>query len=179
MPDVRQHITVVRGVPVIEAPAEIDISNAGALRAALQAAAACGYATFVVDMTSTGFCDCAGLQVLENAHRTARAEGGELRLIIPTAGLPHIFAVTGAERVIPTFTSLDEALAETPAITIQALWQPPSMLGILVNLPAPGERPLDQESPRQVPVLPVGRTCSTPAPRTVRPAAGGTGVRRG
>jgi anti-anti-sigma factor len=137
MPDVRQHITVVRGVPVIEAPAEIDISNAGALRAALQAAAACGYATFVVDMTSTGFCDCAGLQVLENAHRTARAEGGELRLIIPTAGLPHIFAVTGAERVIPTFTSLDEALAETPAITIQALWQPPSMLGILVNLPAP------------------------------------------
>ena len=38
MPDARFPVEVVRGVPVVAAPAEIDITNAEALRAALSTA---------------------------------------------------------------------------------------------------------------------------------------------
>jgi hypothetical protein len=48
--------------------AEIDISNADWLRAVLREAAACGQATFVVDMTGTQFCASAGVGVLVRAH---------------------------------------------------------------------------------------------------------------
>ena len=40
MPDARFPVEVVRGVPVVAAPAEIDITNAEALRAALSTAPA-------------------------------------------------------------------------------------------------------------------------------------------
>jgi hypothetical protein len=64
MTGVRYPIEMVNGVPVVAAPPEIDASNAGWLRAVLLEAAACGQATFVVDMTGTQFCDSAGLGVL-------------------------------------------------------------------------------------------------------------------
>jgi anti-anti-sigma regulatory factor len=47
----------VGGLPVITSPAEIDIANAGELRAALLAAAKRGDASVVVDMSGTAFCD--------------------------------------------------------------------------------------------------------------------------
>ena len=68
MPDARFTVEVVRGVPVVAAPEEIDITNAEALRAALLAAAD-GHGTLVVDMTQTRFCDSSGLHVLIAAHR--------------------------------------------------------------------------------------------------------------
>jgi anti-anti-sigma factor len=65
-----------------------------------------------VDLTMTRFCDSAGLHVLVRAHRRALAEGGELRLAIPAEGaVARIFTVTGLDRLIPSFGSLDQALA--------------------------------------------------------------------
>ncbi|MGH3124102.1 MAG: STAS domain-containing protein, partial [Streptosporangiaceae bacterium] len=76
MPEDRFPVELVRGVPVVTAPEEIDITNAAGLRAAVLDAAAHGHGTFVVDMTGTRFCDSAGLHVLVGAHKRARAEGG-------------------------------------------------------------------------------------------------------
>jgi anti-sigma B factor antagonist len=80
----RYPIEVVNGVPVVAAPAEIDASNADWLRAVLLEAACRGHGTFVVDMTGTQFCASAGVGALVRAHTRALAEGGELRLVIPT-----------------------------------------------------------------------------------------------
>jgi anti-sigma B factor antagonist len=99
-----------RDVPVVAAPEEIDITNAAGLRAALLEAAARGHETFVVDMSSTRFCDSAGLNVLVGAHRRAQAEGGEVLLVIASTAVLRSFAITGLDQVIPNFTSLDEAL---------------------------------------------------------------------
>ena len=100
------------GVPVMTAPAEIDITTAGQLRAMLGGEAACGHTTLVVDMTGTQFCDCAGLAVLVRAHRRARAGGGGLRLVLPVGGsVPRLFTLIGLDRVIPYFTGLEQALA--------------------------------------------------------------------
>jgi len=116
MAEVRYPIETVSGVPVVAAPAEIDASNADWLRAVLLEAAARGHATFVVDMTRTRFCDSARLGALVRAHKRAEAEGGELRLVIPaSAAVLRVFALTGIDRVIPNFTSLDEALEPAPA----------------------------------------------------------------
>ena len=113
MPGIRFPM-MINGVPVVTAPEEIDITTAYALRAAL-ASAARGHATVVVDMTRTHACDTAGLHVLVRAHRRALARGGELRLVSPSPDIRRLFTITGLDRVIRHFASLDEALAQTPA----------------------------------------------------------------
>ena len=106
-------VEMVRGVPVVAAPEEIDITNAPDLRSALLQAAADGPGTLVADMTRTRFCDSSGLHALLAAHKRAQAEGGELRLVIPDAAVLRVFAITGIDRMIPNFTSLDDALEHT------------------------------------------------------------------
>jgi anti-sigma B factor antagonist len=107
--------TTVDGVPVVSAPAELDISTADQLRAVLLDTTTRGHATVVVDMTRTLFCDSYGLHTLLRVHSLARDEGGELRLVIPADGaVPRIFALTSLDRLIPSFASLKEALAQTP-----------------------------------------------------------------
>ena len=74
----------VTGMPVVAAPAEIDVTTAGQLRGLLpEAAAATGRPTAVVDLTGTEFCDSSGLHTLLRAHNRAVAEGGGLRLVVP------------------------------------------------------------------------------------------------
>jgi anti-sigma B factor antagonist len=107
-------VEVISGARVVTAPEEIDITNAAGLRAALLEAA--GSRTLVVDMARTQFCDSAGLNVLVRAHKRARAEGGELLLVICAAAVLRIFAVTGIDRLIPNFPDLDQALALTSAV---------------------------------------------------------------
>jgi anti-sigma B factor antagonist len=128
---------MVRGVPVVAAPAEIDASSADWLRLVLLEAACRGHGTFVVDMTGTRLCTSAGLGVLVRAHDRALAEGGELRLVIPTSCMVlRVFALAGLDRVIPNFPGLDEALQPAPAASA-----PPR------PRPKPGMRPPANRQP--------------------------------
>jgi anti-sigma B factor antagonist len=111
MPDGTFSFDVVSGVPVVTAPGEIDITSAPALRLALLKAATHGHGTVAVDMTQTSFCDCSGVHALLAAHRRAQAEGGELLLAFSAPGLRRVFALTGMDHIIPSFTSLDEVLS--------------------------------------------------------------------
>jgi anti-sigma B factor antagonist len=116
MPGARYPIEIVNGVPVVAAPAEIDISNADCLDAVLREAAARGHARFVVDLTGTQFCASSGIGVLVRAHKRALADGGELRLVMPnSAAVLRVFAITGIDQVIPHFPSLYEAVVPAPA----------------------------------------------------------------
>ena len=118
MTDVLYPGTVIKGVPVVAAPAEIDATTAHRLRAALLHAAADRHPVVVVDMTGTRFCDSAGLQTLLAAHRRAQGEGGELRLVVPAAGtVPRVLSLTGIDRFLPCFASLAEALPMMPGGT--------------------------------------------------------------
>jgi anti-sigma B factor antagonist len=104
-------IELVSGVPVVTAPQEIDIINAAGLRSALLQAAADRSGALVADLSRTRFCDAAGLHALVAAHKCARAAGGELLLVVCGAAVLRVLAITGADRVIATFTTLDDALA--------------------------------------------------------------------
>ena len=87
MPDDYTCPLMINGVAVVSAPAEIDILNAEQLRTVLREAGRRGHATVVVDMTGTQFCDLEGFSVLIGAHKWALAEGGGLRLVIPSVAL--------------------------------------------------------------------------------------------
>jgi anti-sigma B factor antagonist len=115
MPDSGFSVEMVRGVPVVTAPEEVDITNAAGFRAALLEAAAHGYGPLVVDMTRTQFCDTAGLHALVGAHKRARPEGAGVLLVTTSAAVLRILAITGLDQVIPHLTSLEEALEQTSA----------------------------------------------------------------
>jgi anti-anti-sigma regulatory factor len=102
MPEVGFPVEVVEGVPVVRAPEEIDIANAGGLKAALleaagpeaagPEAAGPGRALVVVDMSRTRFSDSAGLNALVAVARQARAEAARvLRSGGRLAAFWHVF----------------------------------------------------------------------------------------
>ena len=115
MTEIRYLRTMMNGVPVVAAPPEIDITTTDQLRAVLLDAAIRGHATIVIDMTRIQFCDSRGLHELLRAHERALAEGGELRLVLPGDGpIPRIVTLMCLDRLIPSFASLEAALAPPP-----------------------------------------------------------------
>ena len=120
MPEIRFPVEVVRGIPVVATPEEIDITNATDLRTALLEASAEGPRALVVDMTRTLFCDSAGLHALVGAHRRALSEGGAVLLAVSGVPVLRILTLTGLDAVIPNFTSLEEALAHAPGAACPA-----------------------------------------------------------
>lgn len=116
VPDIRYPVKMINDVPVVGAPAEIDVTTADQLCAVLLEAASGGHATVVVDMTRTQFCDSAGLRVLVRVHKRILEEGGELRLVMPADGAVfRVFTLTGLYRFIPRFDNVREALMQRPA----------------------------------------------------------------
>ena len=125
VPETSFPVEVIEGVPVVIAPEEIDITNADGLQAALLEAvllepaqretaqretAEPGRAMVVVDMSRTRFCDSAGLNALVTADRRARADGGEIRLAAVGEAVARVVALTGVDRVVAVYATLEDAL---------------------------------------------------------------------
>jgi anti-sigma B factor antagonist len=120
VPATEYRFQMISGVPVVTAPAEIDTTTAGELRAILFEWHSRGHTTVVVDLTGTRFCDSAGLRELARAHKRAVAYGGGLRLVILADGaFLRVFTVIGLDGIIPHFATLEQALAEVPAAAIR------------------------------------------------------------
>jgi anti-sigma B factor antagonist len=102
-------------LPVVSAPDEIDAANVDELRQVLLSCIDGKRTTLVVDMSRTTFCDSAGARQLLLAHKRVATGGGELRLVTGAASLRLIFEITGLDRLLPVFASLDAALAAAPA----------------------------------------------------------------
>jgi len=99
----------------VTTPEEIDITNAGQLRAALLHAAGRPGPAVVVDMTRTRFCDSAGLHALIGAHRRARTAGCQVRLAVTDPQVRRLIALAALDRLVPVYPSLDQALAHLPS----------------------------------------------------------------
>lgn len=107
--------TDVGGVPVVATPEEIDVTTGEQMRAALLEAASGAHPVVVVDMSKTLFCDSAGIHVLIRVQRHLVGEGRELRLVVSADGaVPRILSLTGLDRRLPCFASLEQALAAPP-----------------------------------------------------------------
>jgi anti-sigma B factor antagonist len=96
---------------IVEFPAEIDVNNAGRIRALLMSLVEeSGAQVVVVDMAGTTFCDSAGITALATAHRKAAAQGAEVKVVASTAPVLRIFELTGIDQVVRVFTSMPAAL---------------------------------------------------------------------
>jgi anti-sigma B factor antagonist len=127
MPATDYPFQMTGGVPVVTAPAEIDTTTSGELRAMLFEWHSRGHTTVVVDLTGTRFCDSAGLRELARAHKRAAADGGGLRLVTRADGaFMRIFTIIGLDGVIPHFATLEQALARVPAAAIRPVRRGPA-----------------------------------------------------
>jgi anti-anti-sigma factor len=113
-------VTVVSGVTVGAFPAEVDVSNAGAIRDQLLRLLDGGAGPLILDLSATRFCDCAGVGAIMRVRQRALELGTRLCLVLPAAGTVHRIAVmTGLTRRVTSTCSLTEALAASEDILLR------------------------------------------------------------
>ena len=100
---------------VVTLPAEIDITNADAIGAALSFAIARSAGIVIADMTGTRFCNSSGISMLVQAHRQAAANQAELRLVVLCAAVLRALKLVRMDFLLPIYPSLDAALAPEAA----------------------------------------------------------------
>lgn len=99
---------------VVTLPIELDQVNADAVSELLTAKLAPG-AVVIADMTSTTFCDSAGVRAMVHAWQRSQAEDCDLRLLmLPESEVLRIFGLLGLDKALPIYLSLDKALAGDP-----------------------------------------------------------------
>jgi anti-sigma B factor antagonist len=97
---------------IVEFPAEIDVNNAGRVRALLMSLVTeSGAQVVVVDMAGTTFCDSAGVTALATAYRKAAEQGAEVKVVAAAAPVLRIFELTGLDQVLGVFGSMTAALS--------------------------------------------------------------------
>lgn len=95
---------------VIALPGEIDICIHRQVEASVALALSDGATVLIADASYTTFCDCSGVHALVRAHRQAVAAGVQLRIAASPA-MWRILRLTGADRVLDTYSTVFEALA--------------------------------------------------------------------
>jgi anti-anti-sigma regulatory factor len=125
-------VRLVRGVPVITAPAVVSEDSAARFWAALAGWIANGYVTVVLDLSRTRACDPAGLDLLTSAHRRLEAEGGGLRLAHGAVAFASHEHAAGTETMLgPSvghFATVAQAVDDLPAVAIEPVRHPGSWL---------------------------------------------------
>jgi anti-anti-sigma factor len=100
---------------IVTMPAEIDVTNAPRAAELLSAAEAGSPEVITADLTSTVFCDSAGVEVLARARDLAAERGVELRLALGGSPVARILQLTGLDEVMPLYRDVPDSLATPPA----------------------------------------------------------------
>ena len=99
-----------RGVAIVVLSGEFDLSVKPELSAALERAGA-GEAGVVVDLGECAFIDSTVIAVLLASSTSLREQERHFALVIPPTGtVARTAQLAGLHALMPTFTSLDEAL---------------------------------------------------------------------
>jgi anti-anti-sigma factor len=96
---------------VVALPEDIDVSNAGQIREELLSVINRGAAAVIVDMTATVSCDHAGADAVARAHQRAIVNGTQLRLVVTAPIVRRVLSLSGLDRLISIYPSLDAAIA--------------------------------------------------------------------
>lgn len=101
-------------VIVLTVSGEVDVYTAPQLRSALEERIAAGHKAFVVDMQEVAFLDSTGLGVLVGRLKAVKKVDGWLRVVCTNERILRLFGITGLDRVLPIFETVDAALAAAP-----------------------------------------------------------------
>jgi anti-anti-sigma factor len=95
---------------IVAMPDEIDLTNSGDLDEQLAAVIAESPETVTVDLTTTTFCDSAGINVLARAHELTAASGGELRIALGHSPVARIIQLVGLDQIVPVYPDVQHSL---------------------------------------------------------------------
>jgi anti-sigma B factor antagonist len=76
-----------------------------------------GVTIVIADMTSTVFCDSSGISQLVLAHHCAATHHAQLRVAVPHHHVLDVLKVTGVDRLLAIYPSLDAAQAAASPAT--------------------------------------------------------------
>jgi anti-anti-sigma factor len=120
MPD-PPHPGRTRTARLVILPAAIDAANARRVREKLAAAALPGITVVIADLRATVSCDCEGAYSLAQAHRQAAANHVDLRLVVASADVRHVFAILRLDRLMRLYPSVEAALTPDAAPPLAAV----------------------------------------------------------
>ena len=92
-------------------PKHIDVSNAGQIREELLSVINRGAEALIADMTATISCDHVGAEAVARAWQRAVVTGTELRLVITSRIVSRVLSLSGLDRLVSTYPSLEAAMA--------------------------------------------------------------------
>ena len=96
---------------VVALPEHIDVSKASQIREELLWVIDRGAAALIADMTATLSCDHSGADAVMRAYQRALASGTQLRLVVTAPIVRRVLGVSGLDRLIPVYPSLEAAPA--------------------------------------------------------------------
>jgi anti-sigma B factor antagonist len=99
-------------VVVVRLPAEIDSVNAEHVRQRLCAALTQGVRIVVADLTTTTFCDVAGVRALVRARNHAATMNAEVRLAVQPGSVRRLLTMVSPSGQFHIYASTSEATAE-------------------------------------------------------------------
>ncbi|MGH3204914.1 MAG: STAS domain-containing protein [Streptosporangiaceae bacterium] len=99
---------------VVSLPAEIDITNADQVREDLLSVLNRGAALLIADLSTTTFCDSAGVSALARSFRRAEASQSDMRLVVTTMAVQRVLTLTGIDRLLDIYPSVAASLAGSP-----------------------------------------------------------------
>jgi anti-anti-sigma factor len=103
-------VTEVSGLTVGVFPPEVDVSNAHVIRDEALRLLDTGAAALVLDLTTTRFCDCAGVTAILRVGRRAASLHTPVCLVLPAGGpVRRIAAMTGLTERFPVSSSVAAA----------------------------------------------------------------------
>lgn len=112
MPTLELEVGEQDGWQVLHVRGEVDISTTPRVRSQLISLLSDGDPHLIVDLEGVRFLDSSGLGALVAALKLARSRSGDLRLVCEAQrSVRKVLEVTGLERVLDRYDSVDDATA--------------------------------------------------------------------
>jgi anti-anti-sigma factor len=99
------------GICVVRLVGRLDLLTGSVVRQGVAQTIAAGNHRLIVDMAQVPFIDSSGLAALISALKAARLAGGDLRIAQITEQARQLFELTGLDKVLRPYPTLEEALA--------------------------------------------------------------------
>ena len=100
------------GIAVVRFTGRLDFASAPEARDHFAAVIADGRQTLIVDLSTVGFVDSAGLGSLIGGMRAARQAGGNLRIADPSEQSRMLLSLTSLDQVLTLSPTVEEALRD-------------------------------------------------------------------
>ena len=104
--------SLTRELALVSVSGELDLHTAGCLEARIKEAGTLGADTVLVDLSEISFIDSSALEVLVRETKRLEGRGHSLVLVTNDPRTRRILEVTGLDRVLRAYATLQDALAD-------------------------------------------------------------------